>query len=146
MSNKTFKDGYKPGEMILDEATGIIYDPRYGYPRVHVCCDCSVNNYCPGYDDVCMQQTYENNPDGHYNPKTMHRIDYDNLIQNQKDNIEYWENKISDLRKQIEDIKEKIHTANFTISQYQKKIDNNDPEYLAWKNFLETGTWKNYDE
>lgn len=145
MSNKTFKDGYKPGEMILDEATGIIYDPRYGYPRVHICHVCSANNYCPGYDDVCMQQTYEKNPDGHYNPKTMHRIDYDNLIQNQKDNIDYWENKISDLRKQIEDIKEKICTANFTISQYQKKIDDNDPEYLAWKNFLETGTWKNYE-
>ena len=145
MSNKTFKDGYKPGEMILDEDTGILYDPRYGYPRVHVCHVCSVNNYCPGYDDVCMQKTYEKNPDGHYNPKTMHRIDYDNLIQNQKDNIDYWENKISDLRKQIEDIKEKICTANFTISQYQKKIDDNDPEYLAWKNFLETGTWKNYE-
>ena len=68
-----------------------------------------------------------------------------NFAGNQKDNIDYWENKISDLRKQIEDIKEKICTANFTISQYQKKIDDNDPEYLAWKNFLETGTWKNYE-
>ena len=145
MSNKTFKDGYKPGEMILDEDTGILYDPRYGYPRVHVCHGCSANNYCPGYYDDCMQKTYEKNPEGHYDPKTMHRIDYDNLIQNQKENIDYWKNRISDLRKQIEDIKEKIYTANFTISQYQKKIDNNDPEYLAWKNFLETGTWKNYE-
>ena len=145
MSNKTFKDGYKPGEMILDEATGIIYDPRYGYPRVHVCHGCSANNYCPGYYDDCMQKTYEKNPEGHYNPKTMHRIDYDNLIQNQKNNIEYCESKISFLRKQIEEIKEKISTSNFIISQYQKKIDDNDPEYLAWKNFLKTGTWKSYN-
>ena len=145
MSNKTFKDGYKPGEMILDEATGIIYDPRYGYPRVHVCHGCSANNYCPGYYDDCMQKTYEKNPEGHYDPKTMHRIDYDNLIQNQKDDIDYWENKISFLRKQIEEIKEKIYTANFIISQYKKKIDDNDPEYLAWKNFLKTGTWKSYN-
>ena len=35
MSNKTFKDGYKPGDIILDEDTGILYDPRYGYPRTH---------------------------------------------------------------------------------------------------------------
>ena len=145
MNSKTFKDGYKPGEMILDEATGIIYDPRYGYPRIHVCHGCSANNYCPGYYDDCMQKTYENNPDGHYNPKEMHRIDYDNLIQNQKDNIDYWKNNISDLRKQIEEIKEKIYTANFIISQYQKKIDDNNPEYLAWKNFLETGIWKTYN-
>ena len=145
MSNKTFKDGYKPGEMILDEATGIIYDPRYGYPRVHVCHGCSANNYCPGYYDDCMQKTYEKNPDGHYNPKEMHRIDYDNLIEDEKYNIDYWKNKISDLIKQIEDIKEKIYTANFIISQYQKKIDDNDPEYLAWKNFLKTGTWKSYN-
>ena len=145
MSNKTFKDGYKPGDIILDEDTGILYDHRYGYPRMHVCHDCSVNNDCPGYDDVCMEKTYEENPDGHYDPKTMHRIDYDNLIQDEKYNIDYWENKISFLRKQIEDIKEKIYTANFTISQYQKKIDDNDPEYLAWKNFLKTGTWKFYN-
>ena len=145
MSNKTFKDGYKPGEIILDEDTGILYDPRYGYPRVHVCHGCSANNYCPGYYDDCMQKTYEKNPDGHYNPKEMHRIDYDNLIEDEKYNIDYWKNKISDLRKQIEDIKEKIYVANCVISQYQKKIDDNDPEYLAWKNFLETGTWKNYE-
>ena len=145
MNSKTFKDGYKPGEMILDEATGIIYDPRYGYPRIHVCHGCSANNYCPGYYDDCMQKTYEKNPEGHYNPKTMHRIDYDNLIQNQKDDIDYWENKISFLRKQIEEIKEKISASNFIISQYQKKIDDNDPEYLAWKNFLKTGTWKSYN-
>ena len=145
MNSKTFKDGYKPGEMILDEATGIIYDPRYGYPRVHVCHGCSANNYCPGYYDDCMQKTYEKNPEGHYNPKTMHRIDYDNLIQNQKNNIEYCESKISFLRKQIEEMKEKISTSNFIISQYQKKIDDNDPEYLAWKNFLKTGTWKSYN-
>ena len=145
MSNKTFKDGYKPGEIILDEDTGILYDPRYGYPRVHVCHGCSANNYCPGYYDDCMQKTYEKNPEGHYDPKTIHRIDYDNLIQNQKNDIDYWENKISFLRKQIEEIKEKICTANFIISQYQKKIDNNDPEYLAWKNFLKTGTWKSYN-
>lgn len=145
MSNKTFKDGYKPGEIILDEDTGILYDPRYGYPRVHVCHGCSANNYCPGYYDDCMQKTYEKNPDGHYNPKEMHRIDYDNLIEDEKYNIDYWKNKISDLRKQIEDIKEKIYAANCVISQYQKKIDDNDPEYLAWKNFLETGTWKSYN-
>ena len=145
MSNKTFKDGYKPGEIILDEDTGILYDPRYGYPRVHVCHGCSANNYCPGYYDDCMQKTYEKNPDGHYNPKEMHRIDYHNLIEDEKYNIDYWKNKISDLRKQIEDIKEKIYVANCVISQYQKKIDDNDPEYLAWKNFLETGTWKNYE-
>ena len=145
MSNKTFKDGYKPGEIILDEDTGILYDPRYGYPRVHVCHGCSANNYCPGYYDDCMQKTYEKNPDGHYNPKEMHRIDYDNLIEDEKYNIDYWKNKISDLRKQIEDIKEKIYAANCVISQYQKKIDDNDPEYLAWKNFLETGTWTNYE-
>ena len=145
MSNKTFKDGYKPGEIILDEDTGILYDPRYGYPRVHVCHGCSANNYCPGYYDDCMQKTYEKNPDGHYNPKEMHRIDYDNLIEDEKYNIDYWKNKISDLIKQIEDIKEKIYAANCVISQYQKKIDDNDPEYLAWKNFLETGTWKSYN-
>ena len=145
MSNKTFKDGYKPGEIILDEDTGILYDPRYGYPRVHVCHGCSANNYCPGYYDDCMQKTYEKNPEGHYNPKEMHRIDYDNLIEDEKYNIDYWKNKISDLRKQIEDMKEKIYAANCVISQYQKKIDDNDPEYLAWKNFLETGTWKNYE-
>ncbi len=145
MSNKTFKDGYKPGEIILDEDTGILYDPRYGYPRVHVCHGCSANNYCPGYYDDCMQKTYEKNPEGHYNPKEMHRIDYDNLIEDEKYNIDYWKNKISDLRKQIEDIKEKIYAANCVISQYQKKIDDNDPEYLAWKNFLETGTWKSYN-
>ena len=145
MSNKTFKDGYKPGEIILDEDTGILYDPRYGYPRVHVCHGCSANNYCPGYYDDCMQKTYEKNPDGHYNPKEMHRIDYDNLIEDEKHNIDYWKNKISDLIKQIEDIKEKIYAANCVISQYQKKIDDNDPEYLAWKNFLETGTWKSYN-
>ena len=92
-----------------------------------------------------MQKTYEKNPEGHYDPKTIHRIDYDNLIQNQKNDIDYWENKISFLRKQIEEIKEKICTANFIISQYQKKIDDNDPEYLAWKNFLKTGTWKFYN-
>ena len=145
MSNKTFKDGYKPGDIILDEDTGILYDPRYGYPRVHVCHGCSANNYCPGYYDDCMQKTYEKNPDGHYNPKEMHRIDYDNLIEDEKYNIDYWKNKISDLRKQIEDIKEKIYAANCVISQYQKKIDDNDPEYLAWKNFLKTGTWKSYN-
>ena len=145
MSNKTFKDGYKPGEIILDEDTGILYDPRYGYPRVHVCHGCSANNYCPGYYDDCMQKTYEKNPEGHYNPKEMHRIDYDNLIEDEKYNIDYWKNKISDLRKQIEDMKEKIYAANCIISQYQKKIDDNDPEYLAWKNFLETGTWKSYN-
>ena len=145
MSNKTFKDGYKPGEIILDEDTGILYDPRYGYPRVHVCHGCSANNYCPGYYDDCMQKTYEKNPEGHYNPKEMHRIDYDNLIEDEKYNIDYWKNKISDLRKQIKDIKEKIYAANCVISQYQKKIDDNDPEYLAWKNFLETGTWKSYN-
>lgn len=145
MSNKTFKDGYKPGEIILDEDTGILYDPRYGYPRVHVCHGCSANNYCPGYYDDCMQKTYEKNPEGHYNPKEMHRIDYDNLIEDEKYNIDYWKNKISDLRKQIEDMKEKIYAANCVISQYQKKIDDNDPEYLAWKNFLETGTWKSYN-
>ena len=145
MSNKTFKDGYYPGDIILDEDTGILYDPRYGYPRVHVCHGCSANNYCPGYYDDCMQKTYEKNPEGHYDPKTIHRIDYDNLIQNQKNDIDYWENKISFLRKQIEEIKEKICTANFIISQYQKKIDDNDPEYLAWKNFLKTGTWKSYN-
>ena len=145
MSNKTFKDGYKPGEIILDEDTGILYDPRYGYPRVHVCHGCSANNYCPGYYDDCMQKTYEKNPEGHYNPKEMHRIDYDNLIEDEKYNIDYWKNKISDLRKQIEDIKEKIYAANCVISQYQKKIDDNDPEYLAWKNFLKTGTWKSYN-
>ena len=145
MSNKTFKDGYKPGEIILDEDTGILYDPRYGYPRVHVCHGCSANNYCPGYYDDCMQKTYEKNPDGHYNPKEMHRIDYDNLIEDEKYNIDYWKNKISDLIKQIEDIKEKIYAANCVISQYQKKIDDNDPEYLAWKNFLKTGTWKSYN-
>ena len=145
MSNKTFKDGYKPGEIILDEDTGILYDPRYGYPRVHVCHGCSANNYCPGYYDDCMQKTYEKNPEGHYNPKEMHRIDYDNLIEDEKYNIDYWKNKISYLRKQIKDIKEKIYAANCVISQYQKKIDDNDPEYLAWKNFLETGTWKSYN-
>lgn len=145
MSNKTFKDGYKPGEIILDEDTGILYDPRYGYPRVHVCHGCSANNYCPGYYDDCMQKTYEKNPEGHYNPKEMHRIDYDNLIEDEKYNIDYWKNKISDFRKQIEDMKEKIYAANCVISQYQKKIDDNDPEYLAWKNFLETGTWKSYN-
>ena len=145
MSNKTFKDGYKPGDIILDEDTGILYDPRYGYPRVHVCHGCSANNYCPGYYDDCMQKTYEKNPEGHYDPKTMHRIDYDNLIQDEKYNIDYWENKISFLRKQIEEIKEKISASNFIISQYQKKIDDNDPEYLAWKNFLKTGTWKSYN-
>ena len=145
MSKKTSKDGYYPGDIILDEDTGILYDPRYGYPRVHVCHGCSANNYCPGYYDDCMQKTYEKNPEGHYDPKTMHRIDYDNLIQNQKNDIDYWENKISFLRKQIEEIKEKICTANFIISQYQKKIDDNDPEYLAWKNFLKTGTWKSYN-
>ena len=52
MSNKTFKDGYKPGEIILDEDTGILYDPRYGYPRTHVCHGCSANNYCP---DDCIK-------------------------------------------------------------------------------------------
>ena len=145
MSNKTFKDGYKPGEIILDEDTGILYDPRYGYPRVHVCHGCSANNYCPGYYDDCMQKTYEKNPEGHYNPKEMHRIDYDNLIEDEKYNIDYWKNKISDLRKQIEDMKEKIYAANCVISQYQKKIDDNDPEYLAWKNFLKTGDWKSYN-
>ena len=145
MSNKTFKDGYYPGDIILDEDTGILYDPRYGYPRTHVCHGCSANNYCPGYYDDCMQKTYEKNPEGHYDPKTIHRIDYDNLIQNQKNDIDYWENKISFLRKQIEEIKEKIYPANFTISQYQKQIDASDPAYLAWKNFLKIGTWKFYN-
>ena len=58
------------------------------------------------------------------------------IIKNYINNCDLWVNPITSA---------KICTANFTISQYQKKIDDNDPEYLAWKNFLETGTWKNYE-
>ena len=139
---------YKPGDMIVDEVTGILYDPRYGSPKKSVCNDCTVSQYYWGNDkDIadCMERTYDKNPDGYYDPSKTHRIDYDNLIEDEKYNIDYWKNKISDLRKQIEDIKEKIYAANCVISQYQKKIDDNDPEYLAWKNFLETGTWKSYN-
>lgn len=82
---------YKPGDMIVDEATGILYDPRYGSPKKNVCDDCTVSQYCWGNDkDIadCMKRIYDKNPDGYYDPSKTHRIDYDNLIKESESKIE----------------------------------------------------------
>lgn len=136
---------YKPGDMIVDEATGILYDPRYGSPKKSVCDDCTVSQYCWGNDkDIadCMKRTYNKNPDGYYDPSKTHRIDYDNLIKESENKIENRRKTISKLYNEIRLIEKLIKKEENIISEYQKKIDNNDEEYVSWKNFLETGTWK----
>ena len=50
---------------------------------------------------------------------------------------------ISNLYNEIKLIEKLIKKEENIISEYQRKIDNNDEEYVSWKNFLETGTWKN---
>ena len=136
---------YKPGDMIIDEATGILYDPRYGSPKKNVCDDCTVSQYCWGNDkDIadCMKRTYDKNPDGYYDPSKIHRIDYDNLIKESESKIENRRKTISKLYNEIKLIEKLIKKEENIISEYQRKIDNNDEEYVSWKNFLETGTWK----
>lgn len=90
----------------------------------------------------CMKRTYNKNPDGYYDQSKTHRINYDNLIKESESKIENRRKTISKLYNEIKLIKKIIKKEENIISEYQKKINNNDEEYVSWENFLETGTWK----
>ena len=75
-------------------------------------------------------------------PTKTYRIDYDNLIKESESKIENRRKTISKLYNEIRLIEKLIKKEENIISEYQRKIDNNDEEYVSWKNFLETGTWK----
>lgn len=128
--------------LIKDEETGLEYDPRYGKPRVHPCYDCSVNNYCPGGYYKCMKEIYESNPDKYYDPDHNYRIDYDDLLIETRNIIHGQKLTIQKLEEELKKAKLALEELVKLETKYSQKIAENDPEYLEWKNYKQTGKWK----
>ena len=128
--------------LIKDEETGLEYDPRYGRPRVHPCYDCSVNNYCPGGYYKCMKEIYENNPEKYYDPDHHYRIDYDDLLIEIRNIMHSQKLTIQNLEKELKKAKLALEESVKLETKYSQKIAENDPEYLEWKNYKQTGKWK----
>lgn len=128
--------------LIKDEETGLEYDPRYGRPRVHPCYDCSVNNYCSGGYYKCMKEIYESNPDKYYDPDHHYRIDYDDLLIETRNIMHSQKLTIQKLEEELKKAKLALEEFVKLETKYSQKIAENDPEYLEWKNYKQTGKWK----